>query len=282
MKAMFNSSISRATILVLLFCAIVSSQVGYDVVKVSLPPGTASSVSPEFVRLVDMGFHGAAASFLWIPTMPEVLGIYFEGSTQYLADLDYVNSVDPKLSYPYAFSVLTLPALVRLPNRDAVASAIGARGLANADPDWRLPYYLAAHYYLDLNDMAAAAQYYDLVARTPGIPAYAARFALNFDAMPDTRAKAEALWASIYETTNDEVLKQRAAEYVARLEMFDALEAAARAYKLKYGAFPATLEDLVSKGILAQLPQDPFGFTFQIESDGTVGLDLTKMPEYLK
>lgn len=265
-----------------LFLAVIGSQIAYDATRAVLPSGASSSFSPEFVRVFDGGFHSTFASFAWVSTMPEVLSVYFKGNTQYLRDLDFVNGVDPKLSYPYAFSVITLPAIVRLPDRDAIATAIGERGLANADPDWRIPYYLAAHEYLDMKDTAAALRYYDIAAHTPGIPAYAERFALNFSLLPDDRAKVKSLWISIYETTDDQALKERAAAYIARLQIFDYLELAARAYKARYGVFPKTLGDLVAKGIIKEIPPDPFGFTYAIDAAGKVGIDLTKLPAYLK
>lgn len=278
MKSIFTPSILRTLLLAFLFVAIIVSQIGYDAAKVTLPAGLPQSVSPEFVRLVDMGFHSTAGSFLWISTMPEILGIYFSGSTQYLTDLSFVNAVDPRLSYPYAFTVLILPELVHFPNHDAIAVAVGKLGIANADPDWRIPYYLGAEYYLNLKDEKDALIYYDIAANTPGIPAIPKNFALNFSALPDDRAKTEALWESIAETTTDANVKQRAEDYIYRLQIFDYLEAAAKAYKIKNGKFPATLQALVTAGVIPSIPQDPFGYQFKINPDGTVELDLSKIP----
>ena len=90
--------------LVALLAAVIGLQVGYDATKTSLPAGAGSGVSPELVRLADMGLHSTVASFLWVNTMPEILDIFYNGHTEYLGDLSYLNQVDPKLSYPYAFS----------------------------------------------------------------------------------------------------------------------------------------------------------------------------------
>jgi len=273
-----HTSILRIALLAFLFVAIVASQVAYDATAKTLPAGLPQSVSPEFVRLVDMGFHSTAGSFLWISTMPEILGTYFTGSTQYLTDLAFVNAVDPKLSYPYAFTVLVLPELMNFPNHDAIAIAVGKEGVANADPDWRIPYYLGAEYYLNLKDEKNALIYYDIAAHTPGIPAISKNFALNFSALPKGRAKTEALWESIAESTTDANVKQRAEDYIYRLQIFDYLEAAAKAYKIKNGAFPSTLQILVASGVISAIPQDPFGYQFKIDTDGTVELDLSKIP----
>ena len=277
MKAI-NSPILKTLFLAAFFIAIIAAQLGYDATKTTFPQTASAGFSPAFMRLADLGFHSTLGSFAWITTMPEVLDVYFHGNTNYLTDLAYVNAVDPKLSYPYAFSVITLPALVRLPDRNEIAVAIGARGIANADPDWRIPYYMGADYYLDLKDTASALKYYDIAAHTPGIPAFAKQFSLNFSLLPDDRTKTKAVWESIRDTTNDAAVKARAQAYIDRLDIFDYLAAAARAYKTKNGKFPSDLQTLVTAGVIPGIPPDPLGFGFKLNDDGSVGIDLTKNP----
>ena len=111
------NTFGRTLVLALLFFAVILSQYGYDVAKISSAAATAnaaatvaeSSFSPSFIHMFDMGFDSTVGSFLWVSTMPEILDL-FRGRTEYLADERFVNAVDPKLGYPYAFSVLTLPA----------------------------------------------------------------------------------------------------------------------------------------------------------------------------
>lgn len=272
----------KLIVLILFFGEIVGLQFSYDRAK---PRGIASvsgGLTPGMVRVFDFGFHSTAASFAWIPTMPEVLDL-FRGRAEYLPDLAFVNAVDPKMSYPYAFSVLTLPAVPKrvFPNAVKEAMAIGFRGLANADADWRIPYYMAMNYYLELKDKKSAQWYFDIAARTPGVPSFAARFSLNFGIGSNEREKTKQLWETIRDTTNDDFAKARAQAYIDRLEMFDYLEAAAVVYRRKYGAYPVAPGDLVSRKIIPKVPQDPFGFTFIINSDGTAGIDLAKLPAYL-
>jgi hypothetical protein len=278
LNSFFESAPVRTLTLVVLLLAVIGLQVGYDVAKTSLSAGTGSGVSPELVRLADMGFHSTVASFLWVGTMPEILDIFYNGKTEYLADLNYLNQVDPKLSYPYAFSVLTLPILNNLPNRDAIAVAIGKQGIASADPDWRIAYYTATDYYLDLKDEKDALYYFDIAGHTPGIPEVERRFALNFGAIPNHRDRAIGIWTTIRDTTGDPGTKERAQAYIDRLEMFNYLEAAAKQYKARYGVFPKTLDDLVTEKIIPAVPPDPFGSTCAIQSDGTVGIDQSKPP----
>ncbi len=272
-------AISKIFVLVLLMAVVVVTQYDYDLSRGTAPAPLASYTSPEFIRMVDAGFHSSIASALWAGTMPEVLDL-FAGKTEYLTDEAYVNAVDPKLSYPYAFSVLTLPAIpkARWPAgaSDTIALAIGRQGLANADFDWRIPYYMAIDYYLDARDTRSALQYFDIAARTPGVPDYAERFSLNFGIGTNQRVKTEELWATIASSTNDEATQERARAYVTRLQIFDYLEAAAKAYQKQFGAYPTSTGELVAAHIIPYVPDDPFGFTFVFRPGGQADIDVTK------
>jgi len=266
----------------LLLVLVALLQFEYDATKILLPASSAPTASPFMVRIMDMGFHPAVASFLWATTMPEILDLWNK-KTEYFSDLAFVNAVDPKLSYPYAFSVLTLPAVPASADSQAVkqADAIGQQGIANADPDWRIPYYVATNEFLYAKDDVAAAEYYNMAAETPGIPAYAERFSLNFGIETDQRQKTEQLWATIKDSTNDPSTQARAQAYIDHLQDFDYLDAASAMYKKDFGLFPTTTAELVQKGIIPSVPVDPFGFTFIIQKDGTSAIDLTKFPSYI-
>ncbi len=275
MQVKFNlNNFGRALVVALLFLAVILSQYGYDVAKVSTA-ALPSSFSPSFIRMFDMGFDSTAASFLWISTMPEILDLFVRGKTEYIADEAFVNAVDPKLGYPYAFSVLTLPAIPRerYPSAVSDAMAIGQAGIASASPpDWRIPYYMAINYFLELKDGEDALKYFDIAARTPGIPDFARHFALNFGIGSNERAKVKELWATIRDSSNDPDTKARAQAYIDRLDILDYLQAAAAAYKQRFGAVPTSTEALVARGIIPTVPPDPFGFTFIINKDGTAGV----------
>jgi hypothetical protein len=276
-NAMHLNRASKFLIICVLVAAIAGLQYSYDATKTTTGAALPSSISPETLRMFDMGFHSTVASFLWVSTMPDVLDL-FRNQTEYLTGVAYLTAVDPRLGYPYAFSVLTLPAVPTSTGYTtgvADAMAIGQQGLKNSDPDWRIPYYMATNYYLALNDMKDAALYFDMAAQTPGVPYYAQRFAENFGNEQKDRDRTIALWETIRDTTNDPDTKVRAQAYIDHLEIFNYLEAAAAQYKTTYGSFPTNLNQLVTKNIIPAIPQDPFGYTFIIDKDGIVSLDLT-------
>ena len=268
-------SFVKGIVLILLLVAVVLFQFGYDATKPTAALSVSAGFAPDFIRAVDLGFHGGVGSFLWAATMPEILDAVLGRSMEYIPDEKYVNAVDPKLSYPYAFTVIVLPAAEHYAARVTDALAIGEQGILNADPDWRIPYYMATDYFLELKDDKNALWYYNLAAHTPNIPDYALRFSLNFGIKANDRQKTEDLWATIRDSSNDEATKERAQAYIGRLEIFDYLDAASKVYQEKYDKIPTSTDALVAGGIIPAIPEDPFGFKFVINKDGTSGINTT-------
>jgi hypothetical protein len=182
--------------------------------------------------------------------------------------------------------VLTLPIVPTSTYPDALQQsiAIGQEGIKNGDPDWRVPYYMATNYFLQLKDTKEALVYYNLAAQTPGIPQYAERFALNFGIETNQRQTIEQLWATIRDSTNDPDTKARAQAYIDRLQDFDYLDAASKQYKKEFGVYPTSTAQLVEKNIIPAVPRDPFGFTFIIDLNGTsaINLSTSSLPSYIQ
>lgn len=57
---------------------------------------------------------------------------------------------------------------------------------------------------------------------------------------------------------------------VVRLQMLRELRAAAAGYRQRFGRAPATLDELVTSGLVTEIPKVPFGFGFAIDKQGQV------------
>jgi hypothetical protein len=262
-------SITRKAIIPILFFCVVMAQYFYDTQKVS-GPALSFPISPAFLKSFDLGLHSALASFLWIDTRTE-LPFFQQGPQKFFADLDTINKLDPKFSTPYAFTVLVLPN-TKYPDRINASVEIGRRGVEEADKDWRVPLYLATIYHLYLKDETNTAKYFDIAARTPGIPEIVQRFAINYGVLPSLREKTKAVWIAIYNTSEDKFTKERARAYVVHYEILDFLDSAVKSYKERYGKYPAEIKDLLDKKIITSIPPDPFGLEFAMYDDGVVGI----------
>ncbi|MEK9156222.1 MAG: hypothetical protein AAB360_02865 [Patescibacteria group bacterium] len=249
--------------IILLLAGIVATQVFYDKQKSKAAYSEPLVLKAEIVKVVDLGLHNAVADLMWLASIQ-----YFGGGTSKTNEKldDYLfaaTELDPKFSYPYAFGALVLPGLKQTDQ----AVTLADKGIRDADPDWRIPYYLAATYHIDLKDYKNAAKYFDLAARTAGAPANIQAIAASYGTRPDLRSQTKQIWLGIMETSRDETLIERARLYVAHYELLDFLEFYTGEYQKKNGEYPAKLDDLVAAGILKGIPQDPFGLKLIIDPE---------------
>lgn len=238
--------------------AITFLQYSYDLQKQERPLIEPTIMPARAIKMADLGLHSFASAFMWLYAIQKM-----GDSPTKLPDLiRTVNDLDPKFSYPYAFSALILPAF----GFDKEAVEIAKRGIESADSDWRIPYYLATTYHIFFQDRKNAAFYFDLAARTPNADAVAKRIASRYGLLGTVREQTKEIWQSIYETSSDEIIKERAKSYIIHVEILELLERAVGIYKQKYGADPTKLEDLVAVKILKEIPPSPLGINFYIEN----------------
>lgn len=265
------SVISKRVFAIALLAGVIATQYFYDQNRLKNPPLPLPQISLQFIKTLDLGLHSAVAGFLWVNETIFELPTLRNGFERYAKDLELINNLDPKFSFPYYWTVLVLPN-TKYPGAINAAIEIGERGVREADEDWRVSFFLATLYHLYKNDKANAARNFDLAARDLKAPFHIKRFSENYGIAPTVRAQTKLVWLAIAESTDDELTKLRALAYIERLDTFDFLEKAALVYKQKYGKFPEKVGNLVSAGILKEIPLDPFGFLFYIYPDGTVGI----------
>ncbi|MDO8495689.1 MAG: hypothetical protein Q7S32_04240 [bacterium] len=265
---MRNGKYLTALLIFLLFAGVVYIQQLYDIQKSKAGYIEPIVFKPEVVRAANLGLHNAAADLMWLAAIQ-----YFGGgesrTDEKLDDYLFLSAdLDPKFAYPYAFGALILPGLDKVDKGIELAT----RGVELQVPDYRIPYYLGTSYYIDKNDNANAAKYFDIAAHTPGAPAGIQKVAANFGIKGDRRANTKQIWIGIYESSKDEIVKERAKNYIVHLQILDLLDEASKQYYIKYKKYPASTDDLVTGKILKGIPEDPFGSQFFFNDDGSASI----------
>lgn len=252
---------------VLLLGAIVLVQYGADQHKPERVPQLLVPLPAWVLQLTNFGLHSATASLLWLNVVQTIgtPGVSFLGLA---AHLDTLTRVDPKFSYPYAFAVLIIPAIDQV--ETPAALEVGKRGIENKLSDWRIPYYVGTTYHMVLKDQKNAAYYLRLAAETPGVPEGIRIMAYNYGTRSDLREQTKQIWIGIYENSQDEVVREQALDNIEHIEILTLLEQALKRYRAVFGAYPASLDLLVQKGILRAIPTDPFGIVFGTDGKGKV------------
>ncbi len=243
----------------LLLGGLVGLQYMYDIRRRERPEIPPTIIPAQAIKLGDLGLHSAVSSLMWVYAVQQI-------STDFEKVIELIkatNELDPKFSYPYAFSALVLPPLGFVDEGIKIAE----RGITEADPDWRIPYYLATTYHIFRQDRERAAFYFDMAARMQGAPKKIISISARYGTEQTYLEQTKQIWISIFETTDDELIKDRAAAYILHIEIMEMLEKAISMYRYTYGRYPATLDELVKVKILKEIPVSPLGVRYSVDPE---------------
>lgn len=224
---------------------------------------------PDIARAASLGFRSVTSDLYWIAAVN-----YFGDQRNELVAyaqlsnyLELVVSLDPDFEYAYLFGGMALPWSIGKGwvNVDEAISLL-ERGVKRFPNNWRLRFQLAYTYstyrdrFKDAGDQLAA------VALLPGSPDYvgglATRMYASAGQYETATMIAEQLANSVEDPEIKEALLRRAAETRTVRSVIRLEELVKRFADLRHH-FPATLDELVSAGLLSALPVDELGGTFE-------------------
>lgn len=133
--------------------------------------------------------------------------------------------------------------------------------------DWEPMFYVGFDYFFYMKDYAKAAEFMHEAARRPGAPPIATTLSARLAQRSGQTLTAIGFLKTMLEQAEDEYTRSF---YEKRLEAYLGiyqLEQAIDAYEKKQGRKPENLEQLVSQGVLANLPTNPLGDHFIYEPD---------------
>ena len=220
-----------------------------------------------------LSFDSVAADALWIRYIHEIPSRPAEPAHgRWLASyLDAIVDLDPHFKSAYIGGVTLLAVLGNQPCSALRTAEIGTRYFPD---DWRVHFQAGYLCFDSLADTSCAARHMRAAAalpeKPPWLPGFVARL-LSEDKQVETAI--EYLQIEIRRTEDPRirsVFEERLRE--ARLTRdLDALESAARSFRLERGAAPASLEDLVATGYVDEIPrEDPFGGRYAIDLNGRI------------
>jgi tetratricopeptide (TPR) repeat protein len=143
------------------------------------------------------------------------------------------------------------------------------KGLIARPWDPWLPFYLGFNYSYFLKDYQQAAVYLKRAAELSGNPLFANLAARYFYESAQSAFGLAFLETMIRDAKNPAIRKSYEMRREALLAVIT-IEQAIDAYKSMYGGGPKRLADLVRLGLLTELPHDPYGGTFYLDTLGKV------------
>ncbi len=192
--------------------------------------------------------------------------------------LNASTDLDPYFVDPYVFANANMTwegGMIRETN------ALLEKGTQYRDWDWMLPFFAGFNSFFFLHDNAKAAEYLMTASRRPGPSEQLVSFAARLEYKDKKTENAILFLEAIEKKTEDERLKK---EYDTRIRALQArliLERSVSAYKERFNRVPISLQQIIEKGIVKEIPKDPYGGKFSIGSDGEISCtsDYMLMPK---
>ena len=245
--------------------------------------------SPAILKHMSLGYTGLVADVYWTRAVQYFGRNHYLHSSQYSllpALLDITTTLDPHLIVAYQFGSVFLaekpPEGAGMPQQ---AVELVERGIRDNPREWRLYYHLGFLQYMNLHDPAAAARAFARGAEVPGALPWMKVLAATMAQRGGDLQTARFMWAKVYETTEDQMIRANAIKHLRALEVDESvpkLEAMVRAYREKYGAVPNSFVPLVKLGWLRAIPVDPAGYPYALLPDGRVQVALPSALPFIR
>jgi hypothetical protein len=223
---------------------------------------------------------------------PLVADLYWTRVVQYYGDkrarhdtnlellwplLDVTTTLDPNLVPPYRFgSTFLAEPPPRGANRPELAVEFLKRGIRSNPDEWRLYEDLGFVYYFNLHDSPQAGAAFLQGSRNPKAPIWMKILAAKVAEQGETPETSVFLWNEIYNSATNDDVKQNALTHLRLLKAqsdCDALDALIAEFTKRSGHAPTELRELVQAGMLPQVPVDPVGHPYVLNSYGQAEMD---------
>jgi hypothetical protein len=227
----------------------------------------------DYLKVAVLGYRHIAADLLWLKAVQGLAGRQQtrEGYLGAYHAVDVLTDLDPQFVHAYQYTGAVLGVVAGMAKESV---ALLTKGVQHNPTVWQLSFFLGYDYYYELRDPASAAKCFQAASLLPGAPPWLAGLAARMAVEANDPGAALEFLQRIYLQTKDEQLKegiaQRIREVMAERDVRD-LEKAVSVYRERSGSLPKTLDDLVSAGLLASIPPEPFGGRYELStSDGSV------------
>lgn len=142
-------------------------------------------------------------------------------------------------------------------------------GMEYRDWDFHLPFFAGFNYGYFLHDYPKAAKYFKKVAELTGNP-LSINLASRYMYESGQTDLAIAYLTTMEKGATNEALKKTFHIRLEALKSVKVLESARKSYKDKYGNFPKSVDMMLKKGVLKDIPTDPYGGSFYLDENGQV------------
>jgi hypothetical protein len=254
--------------------------------------------SSSTLRKLSLGYDDLLADIYWLRALQYFGGKRFDETDPALLYkyFDILTDLDPKFvnAYRYGGTFLAEPQPFGLGDV-ANGMKLFDKGRMNNPDNFRIPLEQGFFYYLNLKDYKRAYELFKEASDKPGLSdlrrSYLKGMAASALGKGGNRDLSRRIWEYIYENAPDEGRKNFALLNIKELntmDMEDALTGALRRYLDQYNKFPLNLEELKTRGLIKEIPEEPLGGEFvivkklkEVKSSTFIDQKLRVNPAYL-
>jgi tetratricopeptide (TPR) repeat protein len=247
----------------------------------SRPQATLDDVlyinSPTVLKRASLGYDGLLADIYWTRAVQYFGNRHHNAAQSYnlLAPLlEITTTLDPHLLVAYQFGANFLapkpPNGAGEPDR---AIRLMEYGIQNNPNEWRLYYNLGFVYHMDMKDYGKAADAFARGSRVPGAHPFLKVLAGQIAQHAGDFETARALWSATYQTTQDKLIRQNAAEHLRALRVdqdVTNLRGAVTRFGQRTGRLPSSMAELVAAEGWRGIPADPDGNPYRMTTEGRI------------
>jgi len=226
----------------------------------------------EHLRVAVLGYRQLTADLIWLKAVQH----FGEGKplrSQFVwayHAADVVTDLDPQFMMAY---LATGTALGVWGGMIDESIAILEKGMKNIPDEWRFPFHVGYDYFYELCDSSRAAPYIRAASTLPGAPAYLPRLAARMTVEGGDADLALEFLQRVDEQSRDprmhEALSLKMKEVVAERDI-RVLERAVQEYRTRYKRVPSAFDEVIAKGIIERVPNEPLGGAYVLHDDGSV------------
>jgi hypothetical protein len=228
--------------------------------------------SGNVLKKLSLGYYGLLADIYWMRAVQYYGGKRLKNEKTFdllQPLLEITTTLDPKLLHAYRFGSIFLSEREPIgANHPEKAISLLQKGIAHNPEQWQLYRDLGFVYYWYLNDYKRAAEAFLEGGKNPNSAPWMRTFAAELLGKDGSRQTARFLWQEIYETSENQQMKENAKQNLLKLtaeEEVETLQALVDKVEAKTGRKIRSLEELVPLGFFKKVPLDPKGFSYLLD-----------------
>ena len=263
-----------------LYALAVALGVRMHTVEETRPPDELSIPSVETAKVLSLGFRELFAD-LYLMKAAQYFGNNTNGQAEYryLPPLvELISELDPGFREPLLWGGIAVQKNIGHDTWMNIGEStrLLTKGARRFPGDYRFHIYLAYNLMNFNRDYRAAAAELSLALNLPGTPDYVAPLISRLYTSAGDLETAEHFARVLSDDTADPGLKEVMHERVLDVQterLLELLDAGSEEYKKRFGHYPQAPIELVTSGVMPNVPVDPRGGELSFTPDGTARSD---------